>query len=457
MAGNNAWWCCDGSGHLPAAPGPTRRAVLGSTIAAALAAWAGQQSALAGVTITPEKSEPGAARPPQVLVVVFLRGGADGLSLVPPYAEDAYHRLRPTIGLTSPDDKKVSAPARSLNLDGFFGLHPSLAPLQPLFADGSLAVVHAVGSSDESLSHFEAMATMENGLPKSASSNGWLARYLAAAPTANPSPLRGLAFGAGLPDSLRGAANAVALESLADFRLSVPATPLADALAALYGGAESDHGDPVHRAGRETLHVLDVLRRLDPNHYKPERGAVYPQSDLGAGFRQTACLIKARVGLEVACLDHRGPYLWDTHVAQPSVFPAQAADLAQAIAAFTRDIGSDGLKNVTVIAMTEFGRRVQENSGLGTDHGHGSVLFALGGSVRGGKVYGKWPGLEPHQLTPPGDLRITTDYRQVLSEIIGGIQGPSFPTQRVFSGLMPREPLGIVRKIGEEIGAPNKI
>jgi uncharacterized protein (DUF1501 family) len=437
----NAWWCCDGSGHLRESPRQTRRAVLGGTIAAALAAWAGKQSALAGISLTPNTKP---SRPEHVLVVVFLRGGADGLSLVPPHGEDAYHRLRPTIGLASPKDKKVSVAARSLDLDGFFGLHPSLAPLHPLFAEGQLGIVHAVGSTDESLSHFEAMATMENGLPNSASSNGWLARYLNTAPSANPSPLRGLAFGAGLPDSLRGAANAVALESLSDFRLSAPAAPLTDALTALYAPS-SGQEDAVHRAGRETLHVLQVLRRLDPNHYRPESGAAYPDSGLGSGLRQTACLIKAHVGLEVACLDHRGPYLWDTHVAQPSVFPAQAADLAQSLAAFQQDMGKDGLKNVTLVAMTEFGRRVQENSGLGTDHGHGSVLFALGGDIQGGKVYGEWPGLEANQLTPPGDLRITTDYRQVLSEIIGHIQGPAFPTQKVFSGLPEKPPLGLTR------------
>ncbi|MES2459935.1 MAG: DUF1501 domain-containing protein [Armatimonadota bacterium] len=447
MAQHKAWWGCDGSGHYPEPPRPTRRAMLSGT-AAALAVWAGSHSALAGVTMGSATAGKDTG-PPHVLVVLFLRGGADGLSLVPPYGEDAYHRLRPTIGLASPTDKKASVSARSLELDGFFGLHPSLAPLQPLFADGTLAIVHAVGSSDESLSHFEAMAAMESGLPDAASSNGWLARYLAAAPPQNPSPLRGLAFGPGLPDSLRGASNAVALESLEEFRLTPSANPMANALAMLYAGADGDplHDDPVRRAGRETLHVLDVLRRLDPSHYKPERGAAYPQSDLGAGFRQIACLIKARVGMEAACLDHRGPYLWDTHVAQPNVFPAQAADLAQALAAFAQDMGSEGLQNVTVIAMTEFGRRVQENSGLGTDHGHGSVLFALGGPVRGGRVYGKWPGLEPHQLASPGDLRITTDYRHVLSEIIQGIHGPKFPTRSIFSGLVSPGSLGLVRAV----------
>jgi uncharacterized protein (DUF1501 family) len=193
---------------------------------AALAAWIGQRSALAGVTLNTRYRRAVRDSLAKVLVVVFLRGGADGLSLVPPHGEDAYHRLRPTIALASPKDRKAAASGRSLDLNGFFGLHPSLAPLQPLFGDGRLAVVHAVGSTDESLSHFEAMATMENGLPNAASPNGWLARYLAATPAHNPSPLRGLAFGPGLPDSLRGATNAVAVESLNDFRLSRKAAPL---------------------------------------------------------------------------------------------------------------------------------------------------------------------------------------------------------------------------------------
>ena len=443
MARENAWWCCDGSGHLPQQM-PTRRQMVNGTIAAALAAWVGQRSALAQVSLSPDAAEPHAQRPSRVLVVLFLRGGADGLSLVPPHGEDAYHSLRPTIGLAAPKDTRASASARCLDLDGFFGLHPVLAPLLPLFADGKLAIVHAVGSTDDSHSHFEAMAAMENGLPQAASASGWLARYLSAAPSPNPSPLRGLAFGAGLPDSLRGATNAVALESLEDFRLSASATPMESALAALYAMPNAAHDDPVRRAGRDTLHVLQVLRRLDPTHYQPERGAAYPKSDLGHGLRQTACLIKARVGLEVACLDHRGPFLWDTHVAQPTVFPAQAGDLAQALAAFAQDIGGDGMQEVTVVAMTEFGRRVQENSGLGTDHGSGSVLFALGGGINGGKVYGPWPGLAPHQLAGPGDLRITTDYRQILSEVLQGIHGPQFSREAVFAGLPAAKALGCV-------------
>ncbi|MBC8103822.1 MAG: DUF1501 domain-containing protein [Cytophagales bacterium] len=445
MSRPSAWWSCDGAGHLPAfsTGAPTRRKLLGGAAASALAVWAGQHSALAGVTLSPDAAEPGDAHPPHTLVVVFLRGGADGLALVPPYGEDAYHRLRPTLGLASPKDRRAAVPARSLDLDGFFGLHPSLAPLRPLYAEGQMGIVHAVGSPDDSHSHFEAMAAMESGLPSAASSEGWVARYLSAAPPPNPSPLRGVAFGPGLPDSLRGATHAVALESLADFRLSPLAAPMAEALAALHATSRSAGDDPVRRAGRNTLHVLKVLQRLDPALYRPAHSAVYPQSELGDGLRQTACLIRARVGLEAACLDHQGPYLWDTHVAQPGVLAAQAADLAGCLAAFAKDLGAQGMRSVTVIAMTEFGRRAQENSGLGTDHGQGSVLFALGGGIHGGEVYGAWPGLEPSQLEGPGDLRVTTDYRQVLAEIVAGVRGSEFPSASLFAGMPSSKPLGI--------------
>jgi uncharacterized protein (DUF1501 family) len=453
------WWSCDGRGHvadLPIASAErrylTRRQALAGSAAAALAAWAGQNSALAGATFTPEAADPNASRAAQTLVVIFLRGGADGLSLVPPYGEDLYHRLRPTIGLRGAKDAGAKADARCLDLDGFFGLHPSLSALHPLFSDGRLAIVHAVGSQDHTLSHFEAMAAMERGMPDSAhlagsaGAAGWLARYLSAQdatrPVAPPSPLRAVAWGDVLPDSLRGATDTTVLTTLADYRLDTAAHPLAGTLAALYAPA-TPVDDPIRAAGRETLHVLDVLRRIDPTRYQPSNGAVYPKGDLSDGLRQVACLVRARVGLEVACLDHRGPYLWDTHVAQQAALPSQAKDLGDAIAAFANDLGRDGLRDVAVIAMTEFGRRAQENSGLGTDHGRGSVLFALGGPIRGGKVYSAWPGLRDDQLEPPGDLRVTTDYRRVLAEVVSGLRGPGYTAKGLFPGLPDGAPIGL--------------
>lgn len=431
------WWTCNG-GETETSPTVAldmdntpardegvnlpRRVLLGGALAAAVA-WAAQSgvpSALADVTLRPHRAEPDG----DVLVTVFLRGGADGLNIVVPHGDDAYHRARPSIGLGTP--KKVGG--GPLDLDGFFGFHPALAPLHPLFHDGMLAAVHACGSGDETRSHFEAMATMERGQAGDkkhagrGDASGWLARHLAGTPGSadnNASPLRAIAFASTLPDALRGATQVTTLGSLADFRLQLPAGPtnpaLHQALADLY--QTNDARDAVAHAGRETLAVLDTLRRVDPARYKPARGATYPASDLGNGLKQVACLIKNNVGLEVACLDKGG---WDTHVAQGGAAGWQAmllADVAASLAAFAHDLGADRLKRVTLLCMTEFGRRVQENSGLGTDHGRASMMLLLGGNIVGGKVFARWPGLEKHQLDATGDLRVTTDYRDVLAEI----------------------------------------
>jgi uncharacterized protein (DUF1501 family) len=311
-------------------------------------------------------------------------------------------------------------------------LNPELKPLYPLFAEGKLAFIHGCGSGDQTRSHFEAMATMERGIARDTGpASGWLARHLMTSPHDASSPLRAVAFGAGLPDALRGS-NAVALNHLEDFRLHFPknwqASPLtagsagfqpaADRMSALLTAALTDLyknvEDPVGIAGRETLSVLDRVNRLDPAHYKPANSAQYPDSDLGRSLRQVACLIKGGVGLEVACLDSGG---WDTHFVQGQIQPGLLRDLGGALAAFAKDLGST-LQRVTVLVMTEFGRRVYENSSLGTDHGRGGVWMLLGGSVNGGKVFADWKGLDKDQLEPPGDVPVTIDYRDVLAEVI---------------------------------------
>lgn len=464
------WWTCNGGGNSnaneppPAAPTPTtdhrqpttnalpRRVLLGGTLAA-LVAGAGERgapSALADVALRPGPAEPNG----DVLVSVFLRGGADGLNIVAPFGDDAYHRARPTLGLGTPKGK-----TGPLDLDGFFGLHPALAPLLPFYKDGTLAVVHACGSGDESRSHFEAMATMERGQrgdqkgQTAGNASGWIARHLASSPAeggGNGSPLRAVAFAAIQPDSLRGATQTTTLNSLADFRLRLPpsvqapgAADLRNALATLY---QSGGNDAVAHAGRETLAVLDTLRRLDPARYKPANGAAYPASDIGNGLRQVACLVKGGVGLEVACLDHG---VWDTHIAQGGATGWQAnllADLSGALAAFARDLGHERLQRVTVLVITEFGRRVEENSGLGTDHGRASALFLLGGNICGGRVFARWPGLEKQQLDPTGDLRVTTDYRDVLAEVVAR-RLRNDRLSAVFPGYTPRF-LGVTRPAG---------
>jgi uncharacterized protein (DUF1501 family) len=336
-----------------------------------LIGWmAGQRSALAQIGLSPDAADR------DLLVVVFLRGGADGLNVVVPYRDDEYFKRRPTLALQKPTS---SASDRTLDLDGAFAFHPALAPLLPEFKEGRLAVVHAVGSGDQTRSHFEAMAAMERGLDDASTgaASGWLARYLAESQGKDDSPLRAVALGPILPDSLRGGLAGNAIRSVSDFKLK--ADPKFERLLKL---AYADGKDEAHRAGLDTLRILDALNKVDPS---PSGGA-YPSGELGEGLRQVAILAKAGVGLEVACLDKGG---FDTHFAQGASTGLLAGlldDLAKGLGAFAKDMG-ERMKRTTVVVMTEFGRRVYENTSLGTDHGRASFMFLLGGGVKGGKVY----------------------------------------------------------------------
>lgn len=339
-----------------------------------------------------------------ILVVVFLRGGCDGLNTVVPYEDDDYHRLRPSLRLRK---------GEVLDLDGFFGFHPALSPLLPHYREGRLAVVHAVGSQDQTRSHFEAMSAMERGVATAGEhvSSGWVARYLNSR-AGGHSPLRSIAFSQVLPDSMRGVTDGLALEDLKQYQLRCDgerASWLRKSLSMLY-----DSGDVLAQAGRATLQALELIEKLPSSG---SSGATYPESDLGRAFAQVAQLIHADIGLEVACLEKGG---WDTHVAQGATAGWHASllsDLALSLASFTADVHQH-LARVTVVVMTEFGRRAYENAGLGTDHGRGSVMMLLGDGVAGGRVHGAWPGLGEENLEAPGDLRVTTDYRSVLAEVL---------------------------------------
>ncbi|MEP6753932.1 MAG: DUF1501 domain-containing protein [Chthonomonadales bacterium] len=419
---------------------PSRRAFLLGTALSVVGWMNTRNSALADVVVNGK----GDAPKKDIFISVFMRGGADGLNLVVPTFEDAYYRKRPSINVASPKNMKVDAAARAVDLDGRWALHPMMAPLQPLFKEGKLAIVHACGSGDQSRSHFEAMLAMERGLAteESGSASGWVGRHLDSTDHSGSSPLRAVAFSNVMPDLLRGATDATALNSLSDFKLALPqGMPERDLHAALKN-LYNTGSDAVSIAGRETLAVLDTLNRIDPDDYAPANGAVYPKdSQFATGLKQVACMIRGNVGLEVACLDHRGPYLWDTHVAQGTVFGAQAGDLAAGLAAFVKDMGSE-MGRITLVAMTEFGRRLQENSGIGTDHGRGGVMFVTGGGTHGGKVHGTWPGLEDRQLDEVGDLRVTTDYRNVLSEIVQ-LRLKNNHIDKVFPDFTP-QPVGVV-------------
>lgn len=343
------------------------------------------------------------------LVCIFLRGGADGLNVVVPHGDEAYYRRRPTIAVARPDDGR--ADERALDLDGFFGLHPALEPLHAIYGAGDLALVHATGSPDESRSHFEAMDLMERGA-EGGEYTGWLARHLATLDTGNESALRAVGVGDMVQTSLTGAVSATALQSIADYHLAGRDERMGDMQSILYA-LYQQNDDLLTEAANRTLAALEVLGQIDVEGYEPG-GRAYPERDFGRGLQTIAQLIKAEVGVEVACLDLGG---WDTHVAQSNLLANNLAVLGAGLAAFYEDL-PDHRESVTVVVMSEFGRRLQENGGLGTDHGHGNMMMLMGGGVAGGRVFSQWPGLEAEQLVGPGDLAVTTDYRDVLGEIL---------------------------------------
>ncbi|MBM3129323.1 MAG: DUF1501 domain-containing protein [Chloroflexi bacterium] len=379
------------------------------------------------------RSAPTAAN--DLLVCVFLRGAADGLNLVVPYGDKEYYAARATLAIPQPKAGDANA---AIDLDGFFGLHPALAPLKDLFSAGALAIVHAVGSPDPTHSHFDAMDYMERGTPGDKSlTTGWLGRYLQTAASSGSSAFRAVGLGTIVPQSLRGPIAATALQSIPDFRLQVDAR-LAQrtqtALATLYAGTSF-----IEENGKLTLQAMRDLAKLASSHYAPSHNAQYPETTFGKSLATIAQLIKADLGVQVACLDLGG---WDTHVQAEAPMTRLAEEFGKGLGAFYADL-QDQMKRITLVTMSEFGRRAQENSNRGTDHGHGGVMFVLGGNVIGGKVYGDWPTLNKDKLYGPGDLAITTDFRDVLGEIVQKRLGnsnlaaifPNYPTFK-FRGLV---------------------
>ena len=346
------------------------------------------------------------------LVVIFLRGAADILNMVVPHGEEAYYSLRPTLGIPRPDDAGKKKEERALDLDGFFGFHPSMSTLLDAWHAKQLAIIHACGAPDESRSHFKAMELMERGVDdERGPASGWIGRHLATLNTGNSSPLRAVGMGTRPQRSLSGSVPVSALRSIADFHLGGDPRALQQMRVALNTVYAEDE------LGQDTLSIMDTLQTLDPLTYLPSRSANYPDSEFGLALKQTAMLIKAEVGLEVSAIDVGG---WDTHFAQGStvgLMPNLMKDLADGLAAFHADM-YDHMNQLTTVTMSEFGRRASENGSLGTDHGHGSMMMVLGGHVDGGKVHGEWPGLEEGQMVGPGDLAVTTDYRDVLSEVL---------------------------------------
>jgi uncharacterized protein (DUF1501 family) len=347
------------------------------------------------------------------LVVIFQRGAADGLNIVVPHGEASYYAMRPTINIP-----KKSA----LDLDGFFGLHPAMASFEPLWKQKHLAIVHAAGSPDPTRSHFDAQDFMESGTPGvKVTDDGWLNRALHdLAP--DKSAFRAIALGPSLPRILSGKEPAVAVNNVNDFSVggkNPNAAPMSNTFEAMY-----DHSlDTVlHGTGQETFDAVKTLKAADPAHYTPAANANYPRGHFGDSLKQLAQLIKANLGVQVAFADIGG---WDHHVNEGSTQGQIAnvlGDFSQSIAAFWTDLGDLG-EDTVVVTMSEFGRTARENGNRGTDHGHANVMFVLGGPVKGGKVYGRWPGLDQSQLYEGRDLAVTTDFRLVLSEVVSRYLG----------------------------------
>jgi uncharacterized protein (DUF1501 family) len=356
----------------------------------------------------------------KVLVAIFQRGAVDGLNMVVPYGEQDYYAARPSIAIPRPGSTDVAA----LDLDGFFAFHPRLAPLQKLYARRELAIVHACGSPDSTRSHFDAQDYMESGTPgRKSTSDGWLNRYLQAKRAEEHSSFRAVSLTQQLPRMLQGHEGALAINQIGQFGIRGN-----DMMSASFESQYSGTTDSVlGGTGREAFEAIKTLRAAMPQKYQPANGAEYPRSPFGQSMLQIGQLIKSDLGLEVAFSEIGG---WDNHVNQggsTGQLATRLDDFGRSIAALVADLG-DRMDDVVILTMSEFGRAVAENGNRGTDHGHGNAMMAIGGAVKGGKVYGKWPGLKAEQRYERRDLAVTTDFRDVFAEVVVrhlGISDPS--------------------------------
>jgi uncharacterized protein (DUF1501 family) len=356
---------------------------------------------------------------PKQLIAIFQRGAVDGLSVVVPFGEPEYYRARPSIAISRPG----SASDAAVDLDGFFGFNPRLLPLKPFWDQHALAIVHACGSPDATRSHFDAQDYMETATPGvKSTSDGWLNRYLQAPPPSpgfgeprhEASPFRAVSLTTQLPRMLQGQAPAVAMNQISQFGIRAGQSNAGATFESLYADARDR---VLGGTGRDAFDAIRTLKGADPSRYQPEHGADYPRSPFGQALKQIAQLAKADIGLEVAFADVGG---WDTHVNQGSSqgqLATRLDDFARGIAALVTDLG-DRMADTVVLTMSEFGRAVNENGNRGTDHGHGNAMMAIGGGVRGGKVYGRWPGLALDRRYDGRDLAVTTDFRDVFGEIV---------------------------------------
>ena len=394
------------------------------------------------------------AGPRDLLVHVFLRGGADGLNIVLPISGDdraIYEAARP--GLKIP----ISGEKAALKLDDRFGLHPSGKPFFDLFQSQKLAVIHASGLTSDTRSHFDAQAYMELGTPKNkGTSSGWMTRYLHnVVPTDARDSFTAVTIGNLPPTSLLAFEQAAVINQLNGFNLGGPGKERGDefkALHRMYAAAGAAPGAWISEYGEE---ALDAIHRIESQlgggpggNPKDQNGPSvtgdYPKNDLGNRLKTLAQLVRMNLGIQVATVDMGG---WDTHKYQNNGsdghLAGQIDQLTQAVSVFYQEMLQIS-HPVTIIVQSEFGRRLKENANKGTDHGHGNVMFVLGEHVNGGKVYGQWPGLKTENLYERADLAVTTDYRQVVTEILQRRLGARNP-HGIFPGYTGYRPLGLIK------------
>jgi uncharacterized protein (DUF1501 family) len=386
--------------------------------------------AMAGVGVAPSwlvRAAAAGGNRRKILVAIFQRGADDGLNVVVPFFEKLYYELRPTIAVPAPGKNNGA-----IDLDGRFGLHPSLQSLKPFWDSGQLAIVEATGSPDPTRSHFDAQDFMESGTPGKMSEDGWMNRALAPAGPAS-SPVRAIAIGAQLPRTLRGSRPAVAVNNLEQFQVrNQNAAAILEKMYATTADAK------LMVSGNETFEAVKMIESIGRAPYTPANGAQY-MGEFGRSLQQVARLIKADVGVEAAFADIGG---WDHHTNESPQLANLLQQFGTSLAAFARDMG-DRMEDIVLVTMSEFGRTVKEDGDNGTDHGHGNVMTVLGGPVRGGHIYGRWPGLEPEQLYEQRDLAVTTDFRDVLGELASRHLGQKI--DQVFPGYTPGQPLGLLK------------
>jgi uncharacterized protein (DUF1501 family) len=378
----------------------------------------------------------------KLLIVVFQRGAVDGLNMVVPFGDADYYRARPSIAVARP-----GAADGAIDLDGHFGLHPRMAVLKPLWDRRELAIVHATGSHDTTRSHFDAQDYMESATPGVKSTrDGWLNRYLQGSGIgeqgSGKNPLRGIALTKQMPRSMQGTAPALAIGSTGEF--TVADMSARTSFEEIYAAAEQD--STLRGTAGEAFDAMKTLAKKTSGQYRPANGAAYPRSPFGQAMQEIARLAKSDVGLEIAFAESTQ---WDHHVNEGGAsgqIANRLDDFARGIGALAQDLG-DRMADTVILTMSEFGRAVAENGSRGTDHGHGNAMIVIGGAVKGGKVYGKWPGLAVNDRYEGRDLAVTTDFRDVFGEVVTKHLGAdAATTAKVFPGysLEPRKFRGII-------------